>query len=287
MSSGAFFFLSFSILFICIHTSVEYLGLILAVLIGLLLGLLGGGGSILAVPIFVYVLGLDPKIAIATSLAVVGLTSLVGTYPHYRAGNLDWRTGLLFAAGSILSTFLAARELSGLMSGTTQMILFGIVMFTAALFMFRGRKNLQEHHTEERSIRSLILVLTMGIGVGVLTGLVGVGGGFMIVPSLVLLGNVSMKRAVGTSLMVIALNSVAGVIGYFSRPEIQQAVGTRHIGKFDLITFLSLFAAVTISGVFLGSSLNKRVNAASLRKGFAVFLIIMAVFILLRNSGLI
>jgi uncharacterized membrane protein YfcA len=265
-----------------------YLGLSLAILVGLLLGLLGGGGSILAVPIFVYVLGLDPKLAIATSLAVVSITSLVGTWPHYRNGNVDARTALLFIIGSSAGAYGAANWLSSYLSGTAQLLLFAIVMLTASFFMLRGRRD--SDAPQERlllSPRMVVMTVLQGIGVGVVTGLVGVGGGFMIVPALVLLAGLPMKRAVGTSLLVIAINSAAGFAGYITKPEIRSAIGESHVGSFELVPLLMIFTLITVAGALAGSALSSRISPAGLRRAFGVFLIVMAVFILVQNAGAI
>jgi uncharacterized membrane protein YfcA len=263
-----------------------YLGLALGILVGLLLGLLGGGGSILAVPIFVYIFGLDPKLAIATSLVVVGVTSLVGTVSHFRAGNVDLRTALLFVLGSSAGAYAAANWLSGFLSGTTQLILFALVMLTASFFMFRGRRDTEASDAPRQLTPGIIaLTIAQGIGVGIVTGLVGVGGGFMIVPALVLLAGMPMKRAVGTSLLVIALNSAAGFAGYISKPEIRSAIAETQVGPFALVQLLGIFTVITIAGTFLGSALGKRISHTGLRRGFALFLIVMGAFILVQNAG--
>jgi uncharacterized protein len=263
-----------------------YLGLALGIIVGILLGMLGGGGSILAIPIFVYIFGLDPKLAIATSLVVVGATSLFGSISHFRAGNVDLRTALLFIVGSSAGAFAAANWLSGFLSGRTQLILFALVMLAASFFMFRGRRD-TETSEAPRQLTSGIIALTIaqGIGVGIVTGLVGVGGGFMIVPALVLLAHIPMRRAVGTSLLVIALNSAAGFAGYISKPEIGMAIAETHVGSFELVPLLVIFTIITIAGTFIGTALCKRISHKGLRRGFAVFLIVMGAFILVQNAG--
>jgi uncharacterized membrane protein YfcA len=260
----------------------EYLGLALGIIVGLLLGLLGGGGSIMAVPIFVYVLGIEAKLAIATSLVVVGATSLVGTIPHFRAGNVDLPRAFLFVIGSFAGAYLGA-QLSRLMAGSTQLLLFALVMLTASFFMMRGRRDESQTIEKERTWQSITLIIIQGIGVGIVTGLVGVGGGFMIVPALVLLGGIPMKRAVGTSLLVIAINSASAFIGYLVQPEIRQRIAAAHVGAFALIPYLGIFMLITFGGVFIGSALNRRVDHKALRRWFAIFLLVMAAFILVQN----
>ena len=252
------------------------LGLALAALIGLALGLLGGGGSILTVPIFVYVLGFDPKAAIAMSLAVVGMVSLFGAVGHWRAGNVDLRVALAFGVVAMVGTYLGAR-LAVYFTGAAQLALFAVVMLLAAFFMLRETKPA----AAELAGRApgapappmpLALIAVEGIAVGVLTGLVGVGGGFLIVPALVLLGKLPMKQAVGTSLAVIALKSAAGFLGYLGQVEIPWA-------------FVALFTAVAVVGILGGTYLARFVPQAALKRAFGVFLVVMGGFILYQNRG--
>lgn len=186
------------------------LAAVFAALIGLSLGLLGGGGSILTVPVFVYLLGFEAKEAIAGSLAVVGATSLFGAVGHWRAGNVNLRVAAVFGAVAMPGAYLGAR-LAAFVSGGVQLTLFAGVMLLAAWFMFRPRNAAEEDAAGEHARgMPLWLIAAQGLAVGLLTGLVGVGGGFLIVPALVLLGKVPMKQAVGTSLLVIAMNSAGG-----------------------------------------------------------------------------
>lgn len=240
----------------------------LGVMIGASLGLLGGGGSILTVPIFVYILGFPAKEAIAMSLAVVGVTSAVGAAGHWRAGHVDVRTGAAFGTVAMAGTFAGTR-LAGFLSGTTQLAIFGVVMLLAAAFMFRGRRDAPA--AERRQGAATSLVMLEGLAVGLLTGLVGVGGGFLIVPALVLLA-LPMRTAVGTSLLIIAGNCAAGFYGY--------------LGQVPL-TWLSmgLVTAGTLPGIALGTWLHRFVPQDKLRRGFAVFLLLVAAFILYQNLG--
>jgi len=258
------------------------LGLALAGLIGLSLGLLGGGGSILTVPILVYVLGFEAKEAIALSLAVVGATSLFGVFGHWRAGNVNVRVALVFGSVAMVGTYLGAR-LAVFFTGSAQLALFAVVMLVAAVFMYRGRTpgGVSEADAEETVAEAIArrsrdgyrfpLIAAEGITVGVLTGLVGVGGGFMIVPALVLLAGIPMKEAVGTSLVVIALKSAAGFYGYLDQVEVPWG-------------FLTVFTSVAVAGILLGAHLVRYVPQAALRRAFAVFLVIMGAFILYQNS---
>lgn len=248
---------------------IGFVGLLLAALIGVSLGLLGGGGSILTVPIFVYVLGYGAKEAIAMSLAVVGVTSLFAMIGHWRQGNVNLRVALIFGAVAMSGTYLGAR-LAVFFSGATQLIIFAGVMLIAAYFMFRDKTPASE--TESHDKMPLALIVVEGIAVGVLTGLVGVGGGFLIVPALVLLGKVPMKAAVGTSLLVIAMKSASGFVGYLGQVEIPWA-------------FMGLFTAVAIAGSFGGTYIARFVPHETLKKVFALFLVVMGVFILFQNRG--
>jgi uncharacterized membrane protein YfcA len=248
-------------------------GLLLAALMGLSLGLLGGGGSILAVPILKYVVGFGAKEAIASSLAVVGLTSLFGAIGHWRAGNVNSRVALVFGVVAMGGTYLGAR-LAVFFSGAAQLALFAVVMLLTAYFMFRENGS---DGAEEKSDggfsgekMSYALIVLEGLAVGILTGLVGVGGGFLIVPALVVLGKVPMKEAVGTSLLVIAMKSVSGFAGYLGQVEIRWG-------------YLALFTAVAIVGGLGGTYLVRYVPQGALKKVFAIFLVVMGAFILYQN----
>jgi uncharacterized membrane protein YfcA len=245
------------------------IGYLLAVLIGLSLGLMGGGGSILTVPILVYVLGMNAKLSIALSLAIVGVTSLVGSYSHYRAGNLNLKIASVFTPFAMGGTFIGAK-LSAFLTGSTQLIIFAVVMLIAAFFMFRGRAEIEADEKDKKL--NYPLIIGEGIFVGILTGIVGVGGGFMIVPALVLLGKVPMKEAVGTSLIIIAFKSFAGFAGYLGQVEVPWG-------------FLAIFTGFTIVGILVGSALVKYVSQEKLKKGFAIFLVVMGIFILYKNRS--
>lgn len=246
------------------------LGLLLAGGVGLALGLLGGGGSILAVPIFVYVLGFGAKQAIAMSLAVVGVTSLVGAVGHWRVGNVDLRMALVFGAVAMVGTFGGAR-LAVFFTGGAQLVLFAGVMLASAALMFRDRR--AGAGTAPRTGRMpLPLIAIEGATVGVLTGLVGVGGGFLVVPALVVLGGVPMSVAVGTSLVVIAMKSAAGFLGYLGQVEVPWA-------------FMGAFTATAVVGVLGGSRLVPLVPQRALRQTFATFLLVMGTFVLYQNRA--
>ncbi len=244
-----------------------FLGLFLAGLVGISLGLLGGGGSILAVPIFVYVLGFEPKQAIAMSLAVVGMASLVGAIGYWRVGRVDLRIAAIFGVIAMAGTYLGAR-LAVFFSGEAQLIIFAAVMLTAAYFMFndKGLEPSEEHAKK----MPFALIAGEGIVVGVVTGLVGIGGGFLVVPALVLLGKVPVKRAVGTSLIVITLKSASGLAGYAGQVEIPWG-------------FILVFTAVAIAGSYGGSYLVRFIPPQSLKKAFSIFLVVVSALIIYKN----
>lgn len=250
------------------------LGYVLAALIGLSLGVIGGGGSILTVPIFVYVMGIDPKLAIAMSLPVVGGTSLVGALTHWREGNVRLKMAALFGAIAMFGAYAGAR-LAVFLPGALQLALLAMVMLLAAVSMFRSaRSSKGEAPAATVEVRAMApgLLIPVAMGVGVLTGLVGIGGGFLVVPALVLLGNVPMKQAIGTSLLVIAMNSASGFAGYIGQVEIPWGL-------------VFGFTAVAAMGIIVGTRLVRYVSQRALKQGFAVFLLLMGIFILYRNRG--
>lgn len=237
----------------------------LSVLIGISLGLLGGGGSILTIPILKYVAGMSAAAAIASSLVVVGATSLVGAVTHARAGRVRWRTGLLFGTAGMAGAFGGGR-IGTLLPGKLLMVMFGVMMAVTAIAMLRGRRALAPTGVEPPLVRTLAL----GAVFGLITGLLGAGGGFLVVPALVLFGGLSMPSAVGTSLLVIALNSFAGLLG--------------HLGQVAIDWPLTLLVTgVAIAGSLVGSRFAGRLPPETLRRAFGVFVIVMAVFVLLKE----
>ncbi|GAA1739797.1 sulfite exporter TauE/SafE family protein [Isoptericola hypogeus] len=241
----------------------------LAVVVGVSLGLLGGGGSILTVPLLTYVAGLDPKEAIAASLFVVGTTSIVSTVMHARRGNVRWRTGIIFGVAGMTGALLGGLA-GGHIPGTMLMIAFAIMMVATAVAMIRGRKDRTTHHADGNRELPIGRVLLDGLVVGLVTGLVGAGGGFLVVPALALLGGLPMPVAVGTSLLVIAMKSFAGLGGYLTTVSMDWP----------------LVAAVTVAaivGSLLGARLTSRVPEAALRTGFGYFVLLMGAFVLYQE----
>lgn len=241
-------------------------GLILSAGIGLSLGLIGGGGSIITVPLLVYVIGVDPHEAIPMSLAVVGATSLVGGWMHHRSGRVVWKTAATFGAAGIGGAFLGSRA-TYLISDRALLLTFAALMFiVAGLMLARGeRKDAETDHVVE-----WWKAVLAGLGVGILTGFLGVGGGFLIVPALMLFAHLEVKEAVGTSLIVIAINCAAGLAGHL------------RFGGFDPV-LTSLVGACAIAGAFGGTWLAGRSSPAHLRKGFAVFVIAVALLLTIKN----
>ncbi len=244
------------------------LSTLLALLVGLALGLLGGGGSILTVPIFRYALGMEVKAAIGMSLGVVSLISLVGALRHWRQGNLDLKALLAFAPAAIISTFLGAK-LAHFVPGPMQMAGLGMVMGVAALLMWGGRPAPPLARPGEGG-GGRGRVIATGICLGFLTGILGVGGGFLIVPALVLFLGLEMKKAVGTSLGVIALNAASGFAGYLGQVTMDWVL-------------MAAFTGVAIVGVFAGAALVPKVPQHHLRRGFALFLVLVAAYILIQR----
>lgn len=261
---------------------IEILGFGGALLIGLTLGLIGGGGSILTVPILVYVLGVDPVTATAYSLFVVGVSALVGAIRNAQKGMVDFRTGLVFAAPALVAVFLTRKfvipaipeELFSvgdfmITKSIAIMVFFAIIMLVAAYFMIKGRKDTEEEdHAPEYNYP---MILIEGLVVGFLTGIVGAGGGFLIIPALVLLAKLPMKKAVATSLMIIAIKSLIGFLGDVQNLELDW-------------TFLSIFTGLSVVGIFIGIYLNKFIDGKKLKKGFGWFVLIMGVYIVLKET---
>ena len=241
-----------------------------ALLVGLVLGLLGSGGSILTVPVLVYLVGEPNKLAIAESLGIVTLISFVGALPFVYRGQVSWRNVLLFGLPGMIGAYLGA-YLSQFMPGALQLVIFAGVMLLAAAMMMRRTVP----DPGDAPLRLYWKVMLDGFGVGVLTGLVGVGGGFLIVPALVLLGGLPMHLAIGTSLFIISVKSVSGFVKYID--VLGEAGLSIH---WDLVL---IFSAIGIVGSFIGGKVGAYVPQARLKRGFAVFLILMGVVILWQN----
>jgi uncharacterized membrane protein YfcA len=253
---------------------VNPLGIALALLVGFVLGLLGGGGSILALPVFLYVLRVPTKPAIAMSLAVVGMSAFVGFLTHWRQGTVRLRTAVPFGVCAMVAAFAAAR-LTHLVPASVQLALFAVFAFSAAFLMLRD--SLRDAHrpavapNEKPAGRSFGWLLgAEAVGVGVLTSLIGAGGGFVIVPALVLLGGIPVKEAVGSSLLIITMNALSGFAGYVGTVPIDwPLVGT--------------FTGVAALGAVVGTRFNRRVPQKRIKQGFAVLIIVLGAYLVVRT----
>jgi hypothetical protein len=245
--------------------------LLLSVAIGLSLGMLGGGGSILTVPILVYAADLPAKEAIAASLFVVGVTSLAGVVSHARGGRVKWRTGSLFGLAGMVGAFVGGL-VGGHAPGDWLLVAFALMMVATSLAMLRGRRTKPSAtHTAQDGELPLRRILVDGSVVGLVTGLVGAGGGFLVVPALVLLGGLPMSVAVGTSLLVIAMKSFAGLAGYLTSVHL------------DWGLVLGVTAAAVV-GSLLGGRLAGKVPEAVLRRAFGWFVLVMGGFVLVQQG---
>ena len=256
----------------------EILGYVGALFIGLVLGLTGGGGSILTVPILVYLMSVSPVTATAYSLFIVGTTSTFGAIQNYRKNLVDIKNGFIFAIPSFIAVYLTRKFIVPripeiiiespilITKNTFLMLFFAVIMIFGALSVLK--KKSQDNNNEEK--RNLILIGIQTFTIGIIIGLVGAGGGFLIIPSLILFAKLPMRKAVGTSLFIIAMNSLVGFIG-----DVQNLV-------IDW-TFLLTFSAISVVGIFIGMYLTKYTNESQLKKIFAYFVLVMAAIILLKE----
>jgi uncharacterized protein len=256
------------------------LAAVLAVFIGIAVGLLGGGGSILTTPLLIYVLGFEPKQAIAASLFVVAITSLFGLIFHARAKRVRWKTGLIFGAASMVGAF-AGGQVGSQLPGAVLLTAFAVMMAVTAIAMVRGRKKVA---AKAHKGLPLVRILLDGAVVGFVTGLVGAGGGFLVVPALVLLGGLPMQAAVGTSLLVVMMKSFAGFFGY-----IVTFGGTSFVSWNPEVeipwTVTLIVTAMAVLGSFVGALVSGKIHPDRLRKGFGWFVLVMAAFILVQEIG--
>ncbi len=256
-------------------------GYFASLLIGVSLGLIGGGGSILTVPVLVFLFGVDPVLATAYSLFIVGATSLVGAFPKYRNNEINIKTAVIFGIPSIAAVYatrayvvpaIPAEVFSIgsfiLTKSVLMMMLFAVLMVFASVSMIRSKPAVQQE--EGKQVFNYPMILLEGAIVGVLTGLVGAGGGFLIIPALVLFSKLPMKQAIGTSLLIIAAKSLIGFTG--------------DLGKHTMDwTLLWSVTALAIIGIFAGNLLSKRVSADSLKKGFGWFVLVMGLYIIIKE----
>lgn len=261
----------------------QVFGYIAAAFIGLSLGLIGGGGSILTVPVLVYLFGIDAVSATAYSLFIVGATSLAGTWPKYKEGLVDLRIAGIFGAPSIVAVYLTRSWLLPLIPDPVftligfdlskrllVMGLFAILMVFASLSMIRDKKPVVSNAHGKQGFRWGFILLE-GIVVGALTGLVGAGGGFLIIPALVLLTGLPMKKAVGTSLLIISAKSLIGFTGDLGQLQPDWSL-------------LGMVTAIAIGGILIGNALARKIDSQRLKKGFGWFVLLMGIYILLKES---
>ena len=262
------------------YKSLEVLGYFGALLIGIILGITGGGGSILTVPTLVYILNYNPIIATAYSLFIVGTTSGIGTIQNFKKGLVVPKKAFQFAVPSLIGVYLTRKFIVPnipdvvfyfgslkLSKDTFLMILFAVVMFIAAYSMLKNNK---KNELIERTTKSVTVVIIQLFFVGVLIGLIGAGGGFLIIPALLNFAKLPMKKAIGTSLLIIAINSLIGFIG-----DVQNTI-------IDW-TFLLIFTTISVAGIFIGLYIQQLINEKMLKKLFGVFVLIMAIFILYKE----
>ncbi|WP_420574929.1 sulfite exporter TauE/SafE family protein [Kordia sp.] len=255
----------------------EILGYVSALVIGISLGLIGGGGSILAVPVLAYLFSVNEKIATAYSLFIVGTSALVGGLKQHFKGFVDWRTAIVFGIPAIVGVSLVRYYVVPALPDTLFTVgdfeftrrmgmfgLFAILMVPAALSMLKERK---EKTNSGKVSYNYPLILIEGLVVGAITGMIGAGGGFLIIPALVLLANVEMKVAVGTSLIIIAFKSL---LGFFLGDAITMEIDWQ---------FLTIFTSISLVGIFIGSYLGNFIDGKKLKKGFGYFIFVMAIFI--------
>jgi len=242
-----------------------------ALCIGLSLGLIGGGGSTLTVPVMTYLVGLDPKTATAYSLFIVGISALFGAFKKHLSGDVNIKTGLLFALPSMIAVYLTRLYLVPLLSPLFIMLFFAFIMLIAAYSMIKGRK--KEDYTEDATVKpNYIYTVLLSLSIGLVAGTVGAGGGFLIIPSLVFFLKMPMKRAIGTSLFIISIQSL---FGFFGDVQNESTV-------IDWALLLP-FSAVAIIGILLGSYLVKYISSKNLKSGFGYFILLMAIFILSKE----
>ena len=262
--------------------SIVIIGFASAILIGVSLGLIGGGGSILTVPVLVYILGVNPVLATAYSLFVVGSTSLVGAGTYMKKGLVNYKTALVFAIPSFIAVFLTRKFLvpalpdplftlgeAIITKNIGIMVFFALIMLAASYSMITAKKCV-DCDEDEPVVFNFPMIALEGSVVGVITGIVGAGGGFLIIPALVLLAKLPMKMAVGTSLLIIAAKSLIGFLGDLSTQTIDWQM-------------LLIFTSLSIVGIFIGSALSKKINEKILKTGFGWFVLVMGIYIITKE----
>lgn len=265
----------------------EIIGFMLALVMGIVLGLIGGGGSILTVPILIYIFQIDTVLATAYSLFIVGVSSLVGSISHIRQNNVDVKTALIFGIPSIVSVFCTRYFLMPMIPNQLfvafgviitkdflLLLLFALLMLFAAYSMIKPSKKYNINETNTTQTYNIPLIFGEGTIVGILTGLVGAGGGFLIIPALVFFANLDMKKAVGTSLVIITMKSLIGFVG-----------DIKNLNNIDW-QFLTNFTLIAIVGILIGTYLSKKISDEKLKPSFGYFVMLMGVYIVIKECFL-
>ena len=260
----------------------EIIGYLASILIGISLGLIGGGGSILTVPVLVYLLGVNPTLATAYSLFIVGATALVGAVPKYKQGLINIKTAIIFGTPAIVAVYATRKFIIPTIPNEVfsvggfivtkpilLMLIFAALMVSASYSMIRVKKGAEQNDSQEQKF-NYPMILLEGAVVGVLTGLVGAGGGFLIIPALVMLSKLPMKQAVGTSLLIIAAKSLIGFLGDIGNADI------------NWILLLSV-TALAVAGIFIGNWLSHRISGEKLKVGFGWFVLVMGIYIIVKE----
>jgi uncharacterized membrane protein YfcA len=259
----------------------EVFGYIGALIIGLVLGLIGGGGSILGVPVLVYLFSFNPITATAYSLFIVGFSATVGAVKNFQKKLIDFKIAAVFAIPAFSMVYITRKFILPIIpeqlfsfssfvmtKDLLIMLLFAIMMLLAAMTMLSNSKNNVDSSNKQRL--SPILIINQAIVIGFFTGLVGAGGGFVIIPALIILGNLPMKKAIGTSLLIIAVNSLIGFLGSMDSVQVDWL-------------FLSKFTFVSIIGIFLGNYMSNFIEGKKLKKSFGWFVLVMGVYIIFKE----
>lgn len=257
----------------------EFIGYFFAIIIGLVMGIIGGGGSILGVPVFVYLFKMDAITATTLSLFVVGVASAVGVIGNSKQGNIDFKTAFLFGVPSVFSVIFVRKIILPnlpeklihfgdfhIEKHTFIMVMFAVLMLFSSIKMIVGNKEIETISQKPQ----YPLLITQGIAVGMITGMIGAGGGFLIVPALVMLLNLEMKKAIGTSMFIISMNSL---LGFFSSQKISEI-------HWD---FLLIFTAIAVIGMIVGIQISKKLDGKKLKPIFGWFVLIMGIFIILKE----
>ena len=261
----------------------EIVGYIASLVIGISLGIIGGGGSILTVPVLVYLFRVQPVLATAYSLFIVGSTSFIGSFPKYKGGEINLKTAIIFGIPSIAAVYATRAFIVpaipeaifsignlAVTKSLLMMLLFAVLMVVASISMIRNKTKKSAEDREVKQKFNYPLILAEGLVVGILTGLVGAGGGFLIIPALVLLSKLPMKQAVGTSLIIIAAKSLVGFTGDLGKEAMDW-------------TLLLSVTGLAIIGIFIGNILSKKLSSEGLKKGFGWFVLVMGVYIILKE----